>query len=65
MAYCMYNIYYSAIRWVYYNTLHLDIQILFSPDEGLKERFNQTISWCLANMINNKQQNWDKKVDTF
>ena len=30
----------------------------------MTERFNQTLSRCLAKVINNEQTNWDEKIDT-
>lgn len=31
---------------------------------GLTERFNQTLSRCLAKVVDEDQQNWDEKLDT-
>jgi len=31
---------------------------------GLTERFNQTLSRCLAKVVNNEHSNWDEKIDT-
>jgi len=32
---------------------------------GLTERFNQTLSRCLAKVVDEDQQNWDEKLDTI
>ena len=31
---------------------------------GLTERFNQTLSQCLAKVCDEDQTNWDEKLDT-
>ena len=31
---------------------------------GLTERFNQTLSRCLAKVIDADQENWDELIDT-
>ena len=37
---------------------------LLIQTNGLTERFNQTISRCLAKLINESQTDWDEKIDT-
>ena len=32
---------------------------------GLTERFNQTLSRCLAKVVDGDQRNWDEKIDTI
>ncbi len=32
---------------------------------GLTERFNQTLSRCLAKTVNDNQENWDEKINTI
>jgi len=31
---------------------------------GLTERFNQTLTRCLAKVVNESQSDWDEKIDT-
>ena len=37
---------------------------VFLQTNGLTERFNQTISRCLAKLVDESQTNWDEKIDT-
>ena len=38
--------------------------VFFLQTNGLTERFNQTISRCLAKLVDESQTNWDEKIDT-
>ena len=38
--------------------------VLFIQTNGLTERFNQTISRCLAKLINESQTDWDENIDS-
>ena len=37
---------------------------MFIQTNGLTERFNQTLSRCLAKVIADGQEDWDEKLDT-
>ena len=39
------------------------ICVLFLQTNGLTERFNQTISRCLAKLVDDSQTDWDEKID--
>ena len=38
--------------------------VFFLQTNGLTERFNQTISRCLAKLVDESQTNWDEKIYT-
>ena len=42
----------------------INVPIYFFKTNGLKDRFNQTLSRCLAKVIDDDQCNWDEKIDT-
>ena len=39
--------------------------VLFLQTNGLTERFNQTISRCLAKLVDDSQTDWDEKIDVI
>ena len=41
-----------------------NITLLFIQTNGLTERFNQTLSRCLAKVIDDGQEDWDEKLET-
>ena len=41
------------------------VSALSLQTNGLTERFNQTLSRCLAKIVNESQSDWDDKIDTF
>ena len=51
------NIVYSPLA-----TINIPI-IFFKTNHGLTERFNQTLSRCLAKVIDDDQCNWEEKID--
>ena len=65
---CMYSILiFTTVQYNEYTTMHsIEIhKFSFLQMKGLPECFNWTMSRCLAKMINNNQQNWDRKIDTI
>ncbi len=57
------------LRWCDYHdsVIHYIIPlaiIMCLQTNGLTERFNQTLSRCLAKVVNEDHSNWDEKIDT-
>ena len=40
------------------------LQMYMYLDQWLTERFNQTLTRCLAKVIDEDQHNWNEKIDT-
>ena len=47
------------------NTQHRITSAYHPQTNGLTERFNQTLSRCLAKTVNDNQDNWDEKINTI
>ncbi len=45
------------------NTQHRITSAYHPQTNGLTERFNQTLSRCLAKTVNDNQDNWDEKIN--
>ena len=62
-SFCMYSSW-THLFHIVQTRINLVCMCILLTDHGLTERFNQTISRCLAKLVDESQTNWDEKINT-